>query len=246
MSFLNKVVLITGGSSGIGASTAILFSHQGANVAIVGRNETKLNSVAEKCAQKPLILKADVTIEEDVKQIIQETINAFGQIDVLINNAGMIRYSSIEDENILETYDEVMATNLRSVVNITNLAVPYLIQAKGNIVNISSISGENVAQTLLIYSISKAALNHFSKAIAMELADKGVRVNTISVGAVRTDVLTNAGNDTPWEVYEKASPLGKICEPEEIAELVLFLASDKGISVTGSNYVVDNGCLVAK
>ncbi|XP_063894556.1 3-oxoacyl-[acyl-carrier-protein] reductase FabG-like [Helicoverpa armigera] len=244
MSFVNKVVIITGASSGIGAATAILFSQEGANVVLVGRNEIKLASVARKC-ENPLIIKADVTDMDDAKRMIAETIDTHGKIDVLVNNAGIVRYESILDENVLETFDALIDTNLRALFNITRLAVPYLIETKGNIVNISSIAGKIVPDSRLVaYGISKAGVDNFTKGLALELSKYGVRVNAISPGPVKTDILENAGDETPWECFSAAMPLGKVGEPDDIGHLVLFLASDKACSITGVDYVCDNGVML--
>ncbi|XP_075976914.1 3-oxoacyl-[acyl-carrier-protein] reductase FabG-like [Anticarsia gemmatalis] len=244
MSFSNKVVIVTGASSGIGAATAKLFSQEGANVVLIGRNGVKLNQVASEC-EDPLIIKADITNEDEAKRIIDETINTFGKIDVLVNNAGIVRYESILDENVLEVFDELMNTNLRALFNITRLAAPHLIETKGNIVNISSIAGKTVAvPKLSAYGITKAGVDNFTKGAALELAKYGVRVNNISPGPVKTDVLLNAGDETPWECFNSAAPLNKVGEPEDVGHLVLFLASDKAISITGVDYVVDNGVLL--
>ncbi|KAH9642932.1 hypothetical protein HF086_011289 [Spodoptera exigua] len=232
MSFQNKVVLVTGGSSGIGAAIAIKFAEEGAKVAIVGRNQEKLNDVAKKCGN-PLVIQADVTNDVDVKRIVNETVKNYGQIDVLVNNAGIVQIASIEAENAIEVFDKVMSTNLRSVVYLTNIAVPYLKKTKGNIINISSIAGICIlSKEGFCYDTSKAALDHFTRSIALELASSGVRVNVINPGPVKTDIISNMG--TPKETedvilknMQSMTALGRISGPEEIAHLALFLASDK-------------------
>ncbi|CAH2089997.1 unnamed protein product [Euphydryas editha] len=249
MSFANKVVLITGASSGIGAVTAISFAKEGANVVIVGRNEEKLQNVKEKCAiseNRLLVVKADVSNEQDAKKIIKETLDKFNKLDVLVNNAGVSGKSCILSDNVLSVYDSIMNTNLRAVVHITNLAAPYLIKTKGNIINISSVAGKMtmiVGNVNLIYSVSKAALNHFTRVVAAELAPHGVRVNSISPGPVHTDIHDNAVVKLPFSVEDlkKGTRLGRISEAEEITDLILFLASDKARAITGSDYVSDNG-----
>lgn len=244
MSFADKVVLITGASSGIGAATAILFSQEGANVVLVGRNEIKLAEVAKQC-EDPMTIKADITEEDDAKRIIEETIEHHGKIDVLVNNAGIVRYESILDENVLETFDALINTNLRSLFNVTRLAVPHLIESKGNIINISSIAGKIIPDLRLVaYGISKAGVDNFTKGLALELSKYGVRVNAVSPGPVKTDILQNAGDETPWECFSPSMPLGKVCEPEDIGNLVLFLAGDKASSITGVDYICDNGVML--
>uniref|UniRef100_A0A2A4JIH1 Short-chain dehydrogenase n=1 Tax=Heliothis virescens TaxID=7102 RepID=A0A2A4JIH1_HELVI len=248
MSFKDKVVIVTGSSSGIGAAIAIKFAEEGAKVAIVGRNQEKLNNVAKKCG-KPLVLVADVTKDEDAKKIVDETVRVFGKLDILVNNAGIGGSVSIQAENAMEIFDKLMNTNLRSVVYITHLATPHLVKTKGNIVNMSSVAALRAfAKETFSYSTSKAALDHFSRAVALELASDGVRVNVVNPGPVRTDAFENMGaNKEQQEAIFKSmrdtTALKRISDPHETADLVLFLASDKAKAITGSSYVSDNGVL---
>ncbi|XP_059046918.1 uncharacterized oxidoreductase TM_0325-like [Achroia grisella] len=250
MSFSNKVVIVTGASSGIGAVTAVQFAKEGAKVVIVGRKESKLKNVAEQCARsgnKPLVVKADVSNDDEVKRIVTETINEFGQIDVLINNAGMAVYGNILSGNILEAYDKTLAVNTRAIVLLTSLVVPHLVKTKGNIVNISSIAGKKTIMPGFIpYAVSKAALDHFTRGAALELAPLGVRVNTMSPGPVRTDFMANNPGkaDISWDIMGASLPLKRVSESEEIAEIILYLASEKAKGVTGSDFISDNGGLL--
>ncbi|CAH0579143.1 unnamed protein product [Chrysodeixis includens] len=249
MSFNDKVAIVTGASSGIGAAIAIELSGLGAKVTIVGRNESKLNEVAKRC-KNPLALIADLTNENDLKKVVNETVNRFGQIDILINNAGMTIAANIVSENAIEAFDKVMNANLRSAVYLTHLAAPHIIKTKGNIINISSIAALKVlSKDQFAYNTSKAAMDHFTRSIAAELASSGVRVNSVNPGPVRTDFLENVGisKDQLEATYEhivKMTALGRISSPEEISDLVLFLASDKAKAITGAVFVSDNGCLI--
>lgn len=250
MSFANKVVIVTGASSGIGAATAILFAEEGANVALVGRNEQKLQSVFEECSKsgnKHLQIKADISNDEDTRRIIKDTVDNFGKLDILVNNAGIVRFAQLKDENIMETFDTIMNTNLRAVVFLTHLAIPHLVKTKGNIVNVSSIASTlpPPMPTMTSYCVSKAALNHFTRGAASELASQGVRVNTVSPGPVKTEVLVNAGIEEPIENLFP-TPLQRISEAREIGDVILFLASDKAVAITGSEYVSDNGMLLKR
>ncbi|XP_026740270.1 uncharacterized protein LOC113502782 [Trichoplusia ni] len=249
MSFKNKVVLITGGSSGIGAATAELFAKEGADIAIVGRNEEKLKNTSAKCEElgaKVLIIKADVAVDSDLKTIVPKTIDRFNKLDVLVNNAGIQTEATIADEYLMETFDKTINTNLRSTVYLTNLAVPYLIKTKGNVINISSILGTSTLGNpkRLSYCVSKAGMDHFTRAAALQLTSSGVRVNTVSPGSTRTDILSNAGIPATWEETAKKLNVERVSEPEEIGDLIVFLASDKARSITGSNYYIDNGALL--
>ncbi|XP_073948661.1 3-oxoacyl-[acyl-carrier-protein] reductase FabG-like [Choristoneura fumiferana] len=252
MSFSGKVVLVTGASSGIGAATAVLFAGEGARVALVGRNEAKLSNVAQQCSahgNQPLVIKADLSNEEETKTIIDKTVNHFGQLDVLVNNAGFSKSGSLLEGNIIEAYDAIMKTNVRAAIQLACLATPHLIKTKGNIINISSVGSLHTPQVpqQASYCISKAALDHFTRCAALELAASGVRVNSVNPGPVKTDILENSGVpnvDIVWERFKNTTALGRIGEPEEIAELISFLASDRARSITGSIYVSDNGYLL--
>ncbi|XP_073947819.1 uncharacterized oxidoreductase MexAM1_META1p0182-like [Choristoneura fumiferana] len=254
MSFTGKVVIVTGASSGIGAATAVLFAGEGARVALVARNETKLSNVAQQCAAhgaQPLIIKADIANEEEAKNIVKKTVDKFGKLDILINNAGIMRFASVFDPNYLQIYDDTMKTNLRSVVQLTNLAAPHLTATKGNIVNVSSVAAFCVlAENIMSYAVSKAGLDHFTRCVALELAASGVRVNSVNPGPVTTEIITNSGlvpvgaDGETWNELGARAALGKVGSPDEIAYIILFLASDKAKSVTGSMFLCDNGFML--
>ncbi|CAG9559398.1 unnamed protein product [Danaus chrysippus] len=243
MSFNNKVVIVTGASSGIGAAVAKEFSSEGAQVVMVGRNEAKLSAVAAEC-DKPLVIRADVANDDDARRIIDETIKQFGKLDVLVNNAGLgSNTSCILEGDIMNEYDNLMRVNLRAVIHLTKLAAPHLIKTKGNIVNISSVGGSITPKlpNFISYCVTKAGLNHFSACAALELGPKGVRVNTISPGPVKTSLIDRSNIPLTWNELENATILKRLSEPREIAHLVLFLASDKAVGITSSNYIIDNG-----
>ncbi|XP_053625108.1 3-oxoacyl-[acyl-carrier-protein] reductase FabG-like [Plodia interpunctella] len=249
MSFKNKVVLVTGASSGIGAVTAILFAKEGADVVIVARNENKLKKVAQDCAKfgkYPLVIKADVSDDDDDRRIINDTIEKFNKLDVLINNAGIVRFGPILDGQITDQYDEIMKINVRPVLRLTSLAAPYLIKTKGNIVNVSSIAGHTVTDQMAAYSVSKAAVINFSRSSALELARHGIRVNVVSPGPVNTNIFVNAGLPLKVEDFGIGTAFNRASAPEEIADVIMYLASDKATSVTGTDIVADNGYLLVK
>lgn len=255
MSFVDKVVLVTGGSSGIGAATAISFAGERARVCIVGRNAVKLAEVSEKCEKKgskPLVVVADLTKDEDVRRVVATTIQCFGKLNILVNGAGIYRSSCILDHDVMLNFDRVMKINLRATVSITNIASPYLVHTKGNIVNIGSIGSKSVVRNsgTFAFCASKAAIEIFTKCIASELASRGVRVNAVNPGTVKTDIIKNMGVhddrvlDMVWQTLKEGTVLERLSEPEEIAELVLFLASDKAKGMTGTTIVHDNGALL--
>lgn len=248
--FLNKVVLITGASSGIGAGTAEHFAKNGAWLVIVGRNSENLNAVASKCipthgAPKPLQIVADVTIEADAKRIIDETIAQHKKIDVLVNSAGIIARGTIENSTLAD-FDNVMNVNVRSIFHLTQLAVPHLIATKGSIVNVSSVNGMRSFPGVLAYNMSKSALDQFTECVALELAGKGVRVNSVNPGVITTDIHKRGGMDE--ETYAKflehsrtTHALGRAGNVQEVAEAIGFLASERASFITGALLPVDGG-----
>lgn len=247
-----KVVLITGGGSGLGAATAIHLSKLSAKLALVGRKENNLNKIAMYCEKftgvKPLTITADVNEDLDAERIIKETVEHYGKLDVLVNNAGVIAMGGIKNSS-MESYDKVMSTNMRAVYHITMLAVPHLVQTKGSIVNISCISSTKPSTMALAYNVSKAALDHFTKCVALELAPDGVRVNSVNPGFVKTNLLKDIGLSDEQLALFVANvignmPLKKAVEGDEVAALIAFLISDKAKSITGANFVIDGGSVL--
>lgn len=248
--FKGKVVLITGASSGIGAAAAKNFAKLDATLSLTGRDLQKLTDVANECEKiskvKPLSIAADVTNEKDVEQIINTTISTFNKLDILINNAGMVHLGSIETLT-LKQFDEVMNTNVRAVFYLTHLAVPHLIKTKGNIVNVSSINGIRSFPNVLAYNMSKSALDQFTRCVALELAGKQVRVNSVNPGCIDTPIHKRSGrSDHAYKEFIEHSktihPLGRIGQPEEVVESIVFLANDKQSSfITGVTLSIDGG-----
>lgn len=249
MDFGNKVVIVTGASSGIGADAAVKFAELGGLLVIVGRNVSKLQETADKIVKakgkEPLVITADMCNEKDVKSIVDQTVEKFGRIDVLINNAGILEVGTIENTS-LEQYDRVMHTNMRSVYQLTMLAVPYLIASKGNIVNVSSVNGIRSFPGVLAYNISKAALDQFTRCVALELAAKGVRCNSVNPGVIITEIHKRSGMDE--ETYKKflehcstTHALGRPGLVHEVTSALTFLASDNGSFITGVTLPVDGG-----
>lgn len=246
--FDNKVVLITGGSSGIGAASAIFFSKQNALLALVGRNAEKFVEVLEKIKQngataEPLVIIADVCTE--ATRIIDETIAKYNRLDVLVNNAGRGAVGGIESTT-LETFDLIMTTNLRSVFEITQQAVPHLTASKGNIVNVSSTASFLPYLDSLAYCSSKGALDQLTKCTALELGPKGVRVNSVNPGDIVTNYHVPLGmseeeHKAYIEKYNKIYPLRRVGKPHEVAATIGFLASDMASFITGTCMIIDGG-----
>ncbi|XP_075983955.1 3-oxoacyl-[acyl-carrier-protein] reductase FabG-like [Anticarsia gemmatalis] len=240
--FSNKVVLITGGGSGIGAGTAECFAKEGANIAIVGRTEANLRDVAKRCENhgaKVLVIKADISKQEEVETIVKQTVDRFGKLDVLVNNAGILKIATINDGNMMAVYDDVMNTNLRAAVQLTHLAAPHLKETKGSVTNVSSIASKMVSNTgISAYSISKAGMDHFTKFAAAELSPFDVRVNAVNPGPVATKMIHSG---LPEDLANKIQNAGREAQPEEVGDLIMYLSSDKAKSVTGSCVIIDGG-----
>lgn len=248
MSFANKVVIITGASSGIGEATAELLAKQKASLVLVGRNIENLAKVANKCesdANDVLSIVADVTVETEAKRIIDETIGKFGKLDILVNSAGIIEVGSIETSS-LDQYDHVMNVNVRAIFELTRLAIPHLIKTKGNIVNVSSVCGIRSFPNALVYNMSKAAIDQFTNCTALELAPHNVRVNSVCPGVIITELHKRAGmNDEAYanflERCKTTHALGRAGNANEVAESIAFLASDAASFITAVQLPVDGG-----
>jgi len=244
----DKVALITGASSGIGRATALAFARNGSSVVAVGRSDTELGTLRDEARDFDGSIKAhlaDVLEFSQVDRLVSETVEHFGQIDVLVNSAGIIRNGSIEDTT-LDEWDKMMNINLRSVFYIMQKCVPHLEASGGNIVNVSSVTGTRSFPGVLAYCVSKAGVDQLTRCAALELAKKGVRVNAVNPGVVETNLHKRGGMDP--EDYEKflsnaanTHPLGRAGSPLEVAELIYFLASDKAGWITGVTYSVDGG-----
>ena len=247
------MALITGASSGIGAATAITFARLGAKLSLTGRNEENLKRIVGECQRvspagtdQPLMILADLCSEAEVTGLVDATIKKFGRLDVLVNNAGIVEFGSIETTSLAQ-YDHVMNVNVRSVYHLTMLCVPHLIATRGSIVNVSSVAGTRCMTPILAYCMSKAALDHMTSCTAIELADKGVRVNSVNPGVIRnTEIHTRAGmsDEDCAEYFEKVKekhPLGRVGEPEDVAQAIAFLASSNASFTTGEHLHVDGG-----
>ncbi|XP_047988612.1 3-oxoacyl-[acyl-carrier-protein] reductase FabG-like [Leguminivora glycinivorella] len=252
MDFNDKVVLITGASSGIGAATAIYFANLSAKLVLVGRKENNLRRIAAYCEKskgiQPLTITADVTEDAEVDKIIEETVRHCGKLDVLVNNAGVLKPGGIKNSN-MDNYDTVMSTNMRAVYHLTMRATPHLIESKGCIVNVSSISSTKPNALTIAYNVSKAALDQFTKCVALELAADGVRVNSVNPGFVKTNILNDTGlSEDQMELVVQNivnnMPLKKPLQVDEVAGVIAFLASNKAKSITGSCFVIDGGSLL--
>ncbi|MGC8594950.1 MAG: glucose 1-dehydrogenase [Candidatus Kryptoniota bacterium] len=246
--FTGATIIVTGASSGIGRATAKAFSEQGGNVIAFARNKERLDSLCEQCKQNPgkiYAVKGDVTKEMDRQKCIDYALDKSGRIDVLVNAAGIIASGTIENTTEAQ-WDEMFDINLRSVFRMMQLAIPHLILTKGNIVNVSSVTGIRAFPNVLAYSVSKAGVDQLTRCAALEMAPKGVRINAVNPGVVVTELHRNSGmTEEQYQAFLEHSktthPLGRTGTPEEVADLILFLSSTKASWITGVSYSIDGG-----
>uniref|UniRef100_UPI00358FF382 3-oxoacyl-[acyl-carrier-protein] reductase FabG-like isoform X1 n=1 Tax=Myxine glutinosa TaxID=7769 RepID=UPI00358FF382 len=248
MPLANKVVLVTGASSGIGAATGELLARLGARLTLTGRNKEGLQRTANSCQEhgsEVLSITADLVDPVAVENLVEQTMARYGCLNVLVNNAGILERGSIENSP-LEQYDRIMNVNIRAVFQLTQLCVPHLVKSKGNIVNVSSVNGQRAFAGVLTYCMSKAALDHFTRCVALDLAPKQVRVNAVSPGVIVTELHQRAGlsDEALVEFLERSKrthALGRPGQPSEVAEAIAFLASDLASNITGVTLPVDGG-----
>lgn len=246
--FSGKVAFVTGATSGIGQACALAFAGAGANVVCVGRNEDALADVARKIREtgaEPLTIQADLSLEQEAERAIAHTVQTFGGVDVLVNAAGHISSGTIENTS-LQAWDDMMNVNVRAAFQLMQKAVPSLIERRGNIVNVSSVTGLRAFPGVLAYCVSKAALDQLTRCASLELAAKGVRVNAVNPGVVVTEIHKRGGmSEEAYAAFlehsKQTHPLGRTGRPEEIADLVLFLASEQASWITGATYSIDGG-----
>jgi NAD(P)-dependent dehydrogenase (short-subunit alcohol dehydrogenase family) len=244
---VSKRVIVTGASSGIGRATAERFLSEGASVTLVGRRESALQEIPSRTASggNAFIIAADLSDENQTEACVAQGVEMMGGLDVLVNAAGILKAGRIEGTT-LELWDEMMNINLRSVFHLMRLAVPHLERSRGNIVNVSSVTGPRSFPGVLAYCVSKAAVDQLTRCAALELAAKGIRVNAVNPGVVVTELHRAGGmNDEAYAAFLEHSktthPLGRVGEPEEIADLIYFLASDRAGWITGATVSIDGG-----
>ena len=246
--FTGKVAFVTGATSGIGQACAMAFANAGAKVVCVGRKEEALRDVEKRIREigaEALAIKADVASVQEAERAIQETITVFGGVDILVNAAGHISNGTIENTT-LEAWDDMMNVNVRAVFQLMQKALPSLIERRGNIVNVSSVTGLRAFPGVLAYCASKAALDQLTRCAALELAAKGVRVNAVNPGVVVAEIHKRGGmSEEAYAAFlehsKQTHPLGRTGRPQEIADLVLYLASEKASWITGATYSIDGG-----
>jgi NAD(P)-dependent dehydrogenase (short-subunit alcohol dehydrogenase family) len=248
-----KVAVITGATSGIGLRTAELFVAEGAQVVIAGRRAAEGEALAARLGPACFFRQTDVTEEDQVRALIDEAVARFGRLDCLFNNAGGPAQTGGIATLEVAKFDAAMATLLRSVMLGMKHAAPIMRQqGSGSIINNGSIAGRLAGfSSSLVYGAAKAAVIHFTRCVAMELGESGVRVNSISPGAIATGIFgkalgltTDAAETTAammQEVYKTAQPIQRAGIPDDIAQAAVFLASDESSFINGHDLVIDGG-----
>lgn len=240
-----SVVLVTGASSGIGAAIAIAFAESGWDVMAAGRNEGRLEEVAD-VSEKIVIWAGELAESEDCNELVADTIDEFGQLDCLVNNAGVLVRADISDTSD-EDWRYTMAINLDVPFFLSRTALPHLLLAEGSIVNIASDWGLSGGERAAAYCASKGGIVLLTKAMAKDHARDGLRVNAVCPGDVDTPMLASEAEATGMELDEYLeqaaadSPNGRIATPEDIAALTLFLANDDASHINGATIPVDGG-----
>jgi NAD(P)-dependent dehydrogenase (short-subunit alcohol dehydrogenase family) len=248
MNFKDKVIIVTGASSGIGRATALAFAREGGSIVAAARDEAALRDVVDLMKEgrgTGLACTCDVTAPDGPNLIVRTATERFGGVDVLVNAAGIIAMGTVEQTDDA-LWDKVMDINVRAPFRMMRAALPSLRARRGAVVNVSSVNGRRVFPGLAAYNVSKGAVDHLTRCAAIELAPEGVRVNAVSPGVTVTNLHRRSGMaEEQYAAFLERSrtthPLGRPGQPDEIAELILFLASDRAGWITGETVAIDGG-----
>jgi NAD(P)-dependent dehydrogenase (short-subunit alcohol dehydrogenase family) len=248
MSFRGKSVVVTGATSGIGRATAEAFARESASIVLVGRNESVLKeteAIVRAGGGKAAACAVDLTLPVSADTVVKAALDAYGQIDVLVNAAGVIASGTLE-QTTDAIWDEMIAVNLSAPFRLMRAAAPHLRARRGAVVNVSSVNGLRSFPGVLAYCVSKAGVDHLTRCAAIEMAPLGVRVNAVNPGVTVTNLHRRSGMDEEryaafLERSKETHPLGRPGKPDEIAELIVFLASERAAWMTGETIPIDGG-----
>lgn len=248
-SLVNKVVIITGASSGIGEATAILFAQRGAKVTLGGRDQSRLKAVMDRCIEASsghsdrfMTIQGDITDSKVREEMVRKTVEKFGCLDIVVPNAGVYPSDATIDAPE-STFDRIFDVNVKSVFYLIQQAVPHLEKSNGNIVSVSSIGSTTTYSPFVLYNMSKATVDHMTRCLSLDLGPRGIRVNAVNPSVISTNLF----NELPTSFDEMAAsertkmPFGELGTAEDIAEAIAFLASDSAKFITGECLLVDGG-----
>jgi meso-butanediol dehydrogenase/(S,S)-butanediol dehydrogenase/diacetyl reductase len=244
--FTGKVVIVTGAGSGIGAATARRFADEGAHVVLAGRTEEKLRKVAQAIpADRALVCVTDVSCLDQVQRMVQTAVGRFGRVHVLVNNAGVAPEGKVTEASP-EDWRQVMSVDVDGVFHGCRAAIPELIKTGGSIINVSSVSGLGADWGMSFYNAAKGAVSNFTRALAMDHARDGIRINAVCPSLTRTNLTEDMyANRALMDKFAERIPMGRGAEPEEVAAVIAFLASEDARFVNGVNLPVDGGLMAS-
>ncbi|MFC0336089.1 meso-butanediol dehydrogenase / (S,S)-butanediol dehydrogenase / diacetyl reductase [Kushneria avicenniae] len=243
--FEDRVVMITGAGSGIGEAAARRFAAEGAKVVLIGRTQEKLARVAESIDGETLVRVADVSDGDAMNRLVEEVIDHYGQLDVLVNNAGVAQFGRVHEADV-DDWKKVMSINVDGVFYASRAALPELLKTKGSIVNVSSVSGLGGNWGMSMYNASKGAVSNLTRAMALDYGEAGVRVNAVCPGLTRSELTTGVmENETLMKGFADRTPQGRAAESEEVGDVIVFLASHDARFVNGVNLPVDGGLMAS-
>ena len=261
-----KVAIVTGAGRGIGKAIALILAEAGADITVVARTKEQIEQTAgdiRKLGRKALAIPADVSQEDQVKKVVEQTVSQFGKIDILVNNAGIAvskpvviipgaeiagftgKVSAQDEQTTLQEWRQIIDTNLTGAFIFAQAVGPYMMkQRKGKVINTSSTAADQGLPRISAYSASKAGLSTFTRCLASEWGPFNINVNAIAPGIIRTDMVAHhLENPKSKEAILQRIPLDRIAEPRDVALLVLFLASEASDYLTGQIFTIDGGAM---